>query len=229
MALAMGYGKSLRQGGLLSKSDEDNDQSYLHKIIPNCLVDARLVAAEEPFARPHNHLYGVETLVEMKTLSQTTLTPDDRAREVQQSTESRTKKLDTDFPGSTFEQTYRSYGENGRFLVLVAGPFSNLSDGFMVFVDFLARLRARRLLNHWDIAPGQALALDRNTLVHKSGHLVSLLWARLILGRFRDVASRIPFEAATSATEVPKSPMAKTQPLNFPGSTAYRGRNASGA
>ena len=111
------------------------------------VVEARLIVAEEPFALPKNCLFGVGTLVEIKTLSQTTLTPDDRAREVQQSTENRVKKLDADFPGSTFERTYRSYGESGRFLILVAGPFSNLSDDFKVLVDFLARIRAMCLLH----------------------------------------------------------------------------------
>ena len=220
------FGKCLRHDGLLSESDEANVQNNLQKIIPDGVVDARLVAAKEPFAT-HNRLFGVETLVEMKTLSQTTLTPDDRAREVQQSTENRVKKLDADFPGSTFERTYRSYGESGRFLILVAGPFSNLSDDFKVLVDFLARIRAMRLLHQWNTTPGQALALNRNALVHKFGHLVSLLWARLILGRFRDVVSHLPFEAATNAAEVPND----EDPLHFFGScrSAYRGRNVPGA
>jgi len=220
------FGKCLRHDGLLSESDEANVQNNLQKIIPDGVVDARLVAAKEPFAT-HNRLFGVETLVEMKTLSQTTLTPDDRAREVQQSTENRVKKLDADFPGSTFERTYRSYGESGRFLILVAGPFSNLSDDFKVLVDFLARIRAMRLLHQWNTTPGQALALNRNALVHKFGHLVSLLWARLILGRFRDVVSHLPFEAATDAAEVPND----EDPLHFFGScrSAYRGRNVPGA
>ena len=86
----------------------------------------------------------------MKALSQTTLTPDDRAREDQQSTENRVKKLDADFPGSTFERTFRSCGENGRFLILVAGPFSHLPGDFKVLVDFLTRIRAMRLLHQWN-------------------------------------------------------------------------------
>ena len=104
------FGKCLRHDGLLSESDEANFQKNFQRIIPYGVVDARLVAAEEPFASPYNRLFGVETLVEMKTLSQTTLTltPDDRVREVQQSTENRVKKLDADFPGSTFERTFRS-------------------------------------------------------------------------------------------------------------------------
>ena len=68
-----------------------------------------------------------------------------------------------------------------------------------------------RLLHQWNTTPGQALALNRNALVHKFGHLVSLLWARLILGRFRDVVSHLPFEAATNAAEVPND----EDPLHF--------------
>ena len=76
-------------------------------------------------------------------------------------------------------------------------------DDFKVLVDFLTRIRAMRLLHQWDTALGQALALNRNALVHKFGHLVSLLWARLILGRFWDVVSRFPFEAAKNAAAAP--------------------------
>ena len=96
-----------------------------------------------------------------------------------------------------------SYGENDRLLVPVAGPFSNLPDDLKVLVGFLTRTRAMRLLHQLDTTLGQALALNRNALVQKFGHLVSLLWARLILGRFRDVVSHLPFEAATNAAEVP--------------------------
>ena len=120
-----------------------------------------------------------------------------------------------------------SYGENDRFLIPVAGSFSNLPDDLKVLVGFLTRACAVRLLHQWDTALGQALALNRNALVHKFGHLVSLLWARLILSRFRDAVSHLPFEAATNAAEVPND----EDPLHFFGScrSAYRGRNAPGA
>ena len=58
--------------------------------------------------------------------------------------------------------------------------------------------------------PWTSAGSNRNALVHKFGHLVSLLWARLILSRFRDVVSHLPFEAATNAAEVPKFPTTKT-------------------
>ena len=35
--------------------------------------------------------------------------------------------------------------------------------------------------------------------MQKFGHLTSLLWAKLILGRFRDAASRIPLETTKGA------------------------------
>ena len=73
-----------------------------------------------------------------------------------------------------------------------------------------------RLLHQCDTTPGQALALNRNALVHKFGHLVSLLWARLILSCFRDAVSRITFEAATNAAEVPND----EGPLHFPAPSA---------
>ena len=43
----------------------------------------------------------------------------------------RTRTPDCKFPGSTFEQTLKSFGQNGKYLVLVDGPFANLSEGFI--------------------------------------------------------------------------------------------------
>ena len=153
--------------------------------------------------------------------------PDVRARNVQRETINRAKKLDTTYPGSTFEQTLRSYGDDGQYLVLVAGPFSNLSKDFGVLTDFLARIRAVRLLNQWETSVGQALALNRQFLVHKFGHLVSLLWARLILGRFYDAVTRIPFDSVSGAPNYYES----DDPLNLLNLNrgGYRGRNIPGA
>ncbi len=41
------FGKSLRHDGLLSESDEANFQRNLQRIIPDGVVDERLVASEE--------------------------------------------------------------------------------------------------------------------------------------------------------------------------------------
>ncbi len=76
---------------------------------------------------------------------------------------------------------------------------SNLSEYFAVLTDFVARLSAVRLLSEWDIPPGQARALNHRISIQKFGHLASLLWARLILGRFRDAASRQPLDTTTGA------------------------------
>ncbi len=91
----------------------------------------------------------------------------------------------------------------------------NLPDDLKVLVDSLAHIRAMRLLHRLDTTPGQALALNFNALVRKFCHEVSLLLGRLILGRFRDVASRMPFEAATGTAEVPDDEGA----LHFSGSS----------
>ena len=85
------------------------------------------------------------------------------------------------------------------YLVLVVGPFSNLSKDVGLIIDFVARLRAVRLINNWDMSARQALALNRRLLVQKFGHLTSLLWEKLILGRFRDAVSRIPLKMTTGA------------------------------
>ena len=69
---------------------------------------------------------------------------------------------------------------------LVVGPFANLSDDFMVLCDFLGRARALKAIYSWNISPKHALAINRHILLSHFGHLASLVWAKLILGRFRD-------------------------------------------
>ena len=118
--------------------------------------------------------------------------PDERAENFQHDVLRRVRKLDADFPGSTFEWTLQSYGKNGRYLVLVDGPISNLSKYVGVLTDFIARLRALRLLNQWDVFAKQALALNRHFLVQKFGHLSFLLWARPILKAASVTRFRVP-------------------------------------
>ena len=81
--------------------------------------------------------------------------PDARVRKFQLDIVGRAKKLDLEFPGSTFEKTLRTYGGDGQYLAIVAGPFSYLSSDFRVLVDFLARVRAVRLLNTWETNLGR--------------------------------------------------------------------------
>ena len=71
-------------------------------------------------------------------------------------------------------------------MVLIVGPFANLSDDFMVLCDFLGRARALKAINSWNISPKHALAINRHILVSHFGHLASLVWAKLTLGRFLD-------------------------------------------
>ena len=111
-------------------------------------------------------------------------------------------------------------------LLLLQGPFKSF-ERFGVLVDFLARVRAVRLLNTWETKPGQALALNRQILVHKFGHLVTLLWARLILGRFYNAVSRIPFQSTSGTPGFTESDDA----FNFINLNqgGYRCRNVPGA
>ena len=68
-----------------------------------------------------------------------------RAQQVQAYTEKRAHDLDLKYPGSTFTQVLKSHGKDGRYLVLVVGPFANLSDDFIVscgtFLDELVPLK----------------------------------------------------------------------------------------
>ena len=93
-----------------------------------------------PFNSPPNRLDDCETFVEFKNLASLAMTPNAKTQQVQSDTEKRTHDLDLKYPGSTFTQVLKSHGKDGRYLVLVVGPFANLSDDFMVLCVFLGFL-----------------------------------------------------------------------------------------
>ncbi len=78
----------------------------------------------------------------------------------------RAEELDSRHPGSTFAQELQAHCP---YLVLVIGPFGNLSSDFKTFVDFIARKRAMQT-----VALALALAVHRRALVRV---LASLLFA----------------------------------------------------
>ena len=92
----------------------------------------------------------------------------------------------------------QSHGKDGRYLVLVVGPFANLSDDFTVLCDFLGRVRALRTISNWNVSPKHTLTTNRHILVSLLGHLASLMWARLTLGRFRDALLPDPHSPSSS-------------------------------
>ena len=73
--------------------------------------------------------------------------------------------IDSKSPSSTFAQRLKSHGKDDRYLVLVVGPFANLSDDYMVLCDFLGRVRALRTISSWSASPKHALAINRPILV----------------------------------------------------------------
>ena len=171
-------------------------------MIPDFLVDGRSFTDIGPFNDPPNRLQGRQALSEVRTLARLDLAPDARAAQFQSDVERRVRDLDTEFPGSTFERVLNSYGAEGRYLVLVDGPFSNLSRGVSVLTDFIARVRALRLIQQRDMSPKLALALVRNSLVQCFGLMSSLLWARHIIGRFRDAVVRTPRRQVASDQDI---------------------------
>jgi hypothetical protein len=183
------FGSCLHLGDTLLSDDK---KVTLQKLIPDFLVDGRSFTDISPFNSPPNRLLGCETLGEVKTLARLDLSPDARAAQFQSDVEKRVRDLDAQFPGSTFERVLNSYGADGKYLVLVDGPFSNLSGDVMVLTDFIARVRSLRLIQQRNISPKLALALVRNSLVQSFGLMSSLLWARHIIVRFRDAVVRTP-------------------------------------
>ena len=104
--------------------------------------------------------------------------PNARAQQVQADTEKRAHNLDLKYPGSTFTQVLKSHGKDGRYLVLVVGPFANLSDDSIVLwgLSLLGRARALKAIYSWNISAMHALAINRHILVSQFGHLASLVW-----------------------------------------------------
>ena len=129
--------------------------------------------------------------------NRTDITPHARATKSQSDVLKRVRDLDSEYPGSTFEKVLKSYGEDGKFLVLVDGPFSNHSDDAAILTDFIVRVRACRVIQQRNLSPKLALALVRNSLVQSLGLMSSLLWARHINGRFRDAVARSPRHQVT--------------------------------
>ena len=54
----------------------------------------------------------------------------------------------------------------------------------------MARIRAFRQINRWQMNPKWALALNRHALTQRFGSLAALLWAQHISGRFRCAVSK---------------------------------------
>ena len=115
------FGNCLNLGGL---TRTDDSVKNLQKLIPDGVVSR--FDLDAPFESPPNRLDGCETLVEVKTLAALTMTPNARAQKFQSDVEKRVHDLDSKYPGSTFSQRLKSHGKDGRYLVLVVGPFANL-------------------------------------------------------------------------------------------------------
>ena len=73
------------------------------------------------------HRIALTTVKPLFGLASLAMTPNARAQQVQADTEKRTHNLELKYPGSTLTQVLKSHGKDGRYLVLVVGPFANLS------------------------------------------------------------------------------------------------------
>ncbi len=141
---------------------------------------------------PPNRLIGRETFSEDKTLTHLNFLLTLGLHSSSLKVEKRVRNFDADFPGSSFERALNTHGADGKYLVLVDGPSSELSGVVTVLTDFIARVRALRLIHQRNISPKLALALVRNSLVQCFGLMSPLLWARHTIVRFCDAVVRIP-------------------------------------
>jgi hypothetical protein len=117
-----------------------DEKVTLQKLTPDFLVDGRSFIDISPFNSPPNSLLGCETLGEVETVARLDLAPNARAAQFQSDVEKRVRDLDAQYPGSTFERVLNSYGADGKYLVLVDGPFSNFSGDIAVLTDLIAVL-----------------------------------------------------------------------------------------
>ncbi len=89
------------------------------------------------------------------------------------------------------------WARTAKYMVLVTGPFRNLSSDFNTLVDFIARELAMRAMKLG--APrALALAIHRRDLVWRIGILTSRGWALLIVYRWRDAVSNHPTTSHTT-------------------------------
>ena len=180
-------------------ADEDK-QRLLNGIIPDGLVDARNCTSNDPFQAP-NKLLGCQTLIEHKTMASLGMTVEDRQSKINTDIKKHAQELDRQNPGSTFEAELKAYGENGKYLALVTGPFANLSSDFNVLVDLIARERARCLINQCKITAKQALAIYRQFVSRRIGLIACRGWAQHIINRFRDAVSTVPTPSPVADAE----------------------------
>ena len=87
---------------------------------------------------------------------------------------------------STFAQELASYG---KYLVLVSGPFANLSSDFNPLVDFIARERSLHTMEFRDFIPGVILSMQKRALIRRIGLYLCRSWAQHIVDRWRDAVS----------------------------------------
>jgi hypothetical protein len=133
--------------------------------------------------RRQNALKNVKPLLSSKHWR--AMTPIVRAQQVQSDTPTKKRAHDLDLkcPGSTFTQVLKSHGKDGRSFYW---PF------LRIILTIHGQLALSKAIYSWNIS----LAMNRHILAPHLGHLASLTWAKLILGRFRDAVlpdiSRFP-------------------------------------
>ena len=91
-------------------------------MIPDGIIDTRSMAALGPCDYLPNRLVGLETMVEMTTVACINESNEAREQRFLNDVLKRIRTLDSKFQGSTFEQTLKSFGLNGKYLVLVDAP-----------------------------------------------------------------------------------------------------------
>ena len=107
--------------------------------------------------------------------------------------EKRARDLDRQIPGhqpdeeGPFTKELKSYGDNGRVLIPVAGAFGEMSSDVHAVAELCASLQADQYCAYHKSQPTAVRGMFRQRIYHTWGRRIHQGWARLLQDRLRDL------------------------------------------
>jgi hypothetical protein len=139
-----------------------------------------------PLGQPSNYFDGYRHLGELKTLSQRTISFEERAERIQRDLERNAKDLDASNPRSTVHAAMKFYGIRGRYITLVVGRFGEFFRDFAKLRDYITRQRDYAYNENFSSPVNMAMTMLKKSITPRWALMVARGWARLILDRRRD-------------------------------------------
>ena len=179
-------------------------ERQLQYIIPDSVIDGRNISATN--AGKGSVLVGRRSLSDTKTIARgghssiyanTRQEPGsavaERQRRGVRDYEKRARDLDAELPDhqpgeeGPFTKILKSYGEEGRVLIPVAGAFAEMSPDAHAIAELCASLQADRYCAHHNVEPAMVKSMFLRRIHRSWGMRVHLGWARLLLDRLHDL------------------------------------------